>query len=192
MHPASTVTVFPSRSIFLILFNFVKLIDYHQNKGKGHAIQIGLKEASGDLVGIYDADQEYYVADLSKLITCVRKEKLDFACGSRFIGNKERKNIYLRTFLANKLLSLLFSYVYKIKITDIATCLKVFRKEVVKEINFEKNDFSIEVELIAKTISKTKNYKELPISYSGRSYEEGKKIKFVDGLKYIYAIFEFK
>jgi glycosyltransferase involved in cell wall biosynthesis len=168
------------------------LIDSKENKGKGFAIQLGLQNATGDLVGIYDADLEYSASDLKNLVDCVKNEDIDYACGSRFIGNIERNNIYLRTFIANKFLSYLFSFVHSIKITDIATCLKVFKKDVLSEFNFEKNDFSIEVELIARVSSKTKKYKELPISYSGRSYEQGKKIKVIDGLKYIFAIFKYK
>ena len=109
-----------------------------------------------------------------------------------FLGSVIRKNIYFRTLYANKFLSLLFTYVYKNKITDIAVCLKVFKKEIIKSIDFEKDDFAIEVELIAKVLSKTNKYKEIPISYKGRSYKEGKKIKLVDGFKYILAIFRYK
>ena len=170
----------------------IVLLDSRENKGKGFAVQLGLQKANGDFVGIYDADQEYSPSDLKRLIDCVKNEDIDYACGSRFIGNIKRNNIYLRTYLANKFLSFLFSYIHKVKITDIATCLKVFKKDILAELNFEKNDFSIEVELIARVASKTKNYRELPISYSGRSYEEGKKIKFIDGFKYIFAIFKYK
>jgi len=170
----------------------ITLLDSKENKGKGHAVQLGLKKASGELIGIYDADQEYSASDLKKLVDCIRTDDLDYICGSRFIGNIERSNIYLRTYIANKFLSYLFSYVHKVKITDIATCLKIFKKEVIEEFNFEKNDFSIEVELIARVASKTKKFKELPISYKGRSYQDGKKIKFIDGFKYIFAIFKYK
>ncbi len=170
----------------------ITLIDSKVNKGKGFAIQLGLQNAAGDLVGIYDADQEYSAPDLKRIVDCVRNEDIDYACGSRFIGNIERNNIYLRTFIANKFLSYLFSYVHKVKVTDIATCLKVFKKDVLSGLKFEKNDFSIEVELIARVSSKTKKYKELPVAYIGRSYEDGKKIKLVDGLKYIFAIFKYK
>ena len=110
----------------------------------------------------------------------------------KIYGERERSNIYLRTYFANKFLSYLFSNIYKVKITDIATCLKLFKKEVIEGINFEQNDFSIEVELIARVTSKTKKFKELPISYKARSYHDGKKIKFSDGLKYIFAIFKYK
>ena len=170
----------------------ITLLDSKENKGKGHAVQLGLKKANGELIGIYDADQEYSASDLQKLVDCIRTYDLDYICGSRFIGKRERSNIYLRTYIANKFLSYLFSYVHKVKVTDIATCLKIFRKEVIEEFNFEKNDFSIEVELIAKVTSKTKRFKELPISYKGRSYQDGKKIKFIDGFKYIFAIFKYK
>ncbi len=170
----------------------ITLLDSKENKGKGHAVQLGLKKANGELIGIYDADQEYSSSDLQKLVDCIRTYDLDYICGSRFIGKRERSNIYLRTYIANKFLSYLFSYVHKVKVTDIATCLKIFKKEVIEEFNFEKNDFSIEVELIARVASKTKKFKELPISYKGRSYQDGKKIKFIDGFKYIFAIFKYK
>ncbi len=170
----------------------VEIISFKKNNGKGFAVRQGINRATGNVIGIYDADLEYSSSDLSNLINCIFKDDLDFVCGSRFIGSKVRKNIYLRTFYANKLLSLLFTTIYKNKITDIAVCLKVFKKDLIKNINFEKNDFSIEVELIAKVLSKTNKFKELPISYEGRSYKEGKKIKFMDGFKYIFAIFKYK
>tara|TARA_Y100000996_G_scaffold410203_1_gene392161 strand:+ start:85 stop:780 length:696 start_codon:yes stop_codon:yes gene_type:complete len=173
-------------------FKYIKLIDNNRNRGKGFAVRLGIDNADGDVIAIYDADLEYSALDLSKLIECIRNKNLDFVCGSRFIGNEIRKNIYFRTLYANKFLSLLFTYVYKNKITDIAVCLKVFKKEIIKSIDFEKDDFAIEVELIAKVLSKTNKYKEIPISYKGRSYKEGKKIKLVDGFKYILAIFRYK
>ena len=173
-------------------YDSIRLINFKENRGKGFAVRTGIQESSGDIVGIFDADLEYSTEDLNDLIECIRKENTDFVCGSKFIGNKDRKNIYLRTFIANKLMSLLFSYVYKNKITDVATCLKVFKREIIEKINIEKDDFSIEIELIAKVISQTSNFKEIPISYNGRSYADGKKIKFLDGFKYIFAIFKFK
>lgn len=170
----------------------IKIISFSQNRGKGFAIKAGVEQSKGEIIGIYDADQEYSSADLSELVSSMREEELDFILGSRFIGNKNRMNIYLRTFIANKLLSSLFSIVHRNKITDIATCLKLFRKDLIHDINFESDGFSIEVELIAKVLKQTKNFKELPISYSGRSYEDGKKIKLIDGFMYVYSIFKFK
>tara|TARA_B100001057_G_C22838031_1_gene945957 strand:- start:729 stop:1424 length:696 start_codon:yes stop_codon:yes gene_type:complete len=170
----------------------IKLIDNKENMGKGYAVKLGLGQVSGNIVGIFDADLEYSTQDLKNLINLLVKDNFDFVCGSRFIGTRERKNIYFRTFMANKFLSFLFSVINRNKITDIATCLKVFKKDLLKDINLEKNDFSIEIELIAKALSKTTNYKELPISYNGRSYSDGKKIKLIDGFRYIAAIFKYK
>ena len=170
----------------------IHLIENPINKGKGYALRLGIAKASGYLIGIFDADLEYSASDLEKLIEAMNDSNLDFACGSRFIGNASRSNIYFRTFWANKLMSLLFTYVHKNKITDIAVCLKVFKKEILQNIKLEKDGFAIEVELIAKALSKTTKYREIPISYNARSYEEGKKIVFLDGIKYIFAIFRYK
>jgi dolichol-phosphate mannosyltransferase len=170
----------------------IHLIENPVNKGKGFAVRLGIAKAKGYFVGIFDADLEYSASDLGNLIGCMNDSNLDFVCGSRFIGSASRSNIYFRTFWANKLMSLLFSYVHKNKITDIAVCLKVFKKEILQSIELEKDGFAIEVELIAKALSKTTKYKEVPISYNARSYEEGKKIVFLDGFKYIFAIFRYK
>ena len=93
--------------------------------------------------------------------------------------------------IANKFLSILFSIIHRKKVTDIATCLKVFRKNILKSIELKENGFSIEVELLAKTLARSNKFIEIPINYSARSYEDGKKIKFTDGFKYIYAIVKY-
>ena len=124
-------------------YELIKLINFDKNRGKGFAVNIGIKEASGGIIGIFDADLEYSSEDLNDLIVCIRRESLNFICGSRFIGNKTRNNIYLRTSIANKLMSRLFSYVYKTKITDVATCLKVFKREIITpgiRFNSKSND----------------------------------------------------
>ena len=167
------------------------LITITKNSGKGNAIQAALKQVGCSVVGVYDADLEYSASDLLALYEKLKEQNLDFILGSRFIGKRERRNIYSRTYFANKFLSLLFSVVHKNKITDIATCLKIFRKKILENVNLEKKDFSIEVELVSKFLKNTNNYCEIPISYAGRTYSEGKKIKFIDGFKYIYAIFKF-
>ena len=134
---------------------------------------------------------EYSPNDLKRLFLYIELNDGDVACGSRFIGNFERKNLYFRTYLANKILSKFFSFIHRQKVTDIATCLKVFKKEIFEFIELKENGFSIEVELLAKTLAKSKKYSEIPISYSARSYEDGKKIKFIDGLRYIVVILKF-
>lgn len=170
----------------------IKLVNLKKNSGKGNAIKEGLKNCKYPFIGIYDADLEYNANDLKNMFSILVKEKFDFILGSRFLGIAERKNLYIRTYLANRFLSILFSIVFQKKITDIATCYKLFKKELIEKINLNEVDFSIEVEILAKLINLSKNYIEVPISYKARSYEEGKKIKFKDGFKYIVAIFKYR
>ena len=171
---------------------FVKLIESKENKGKGHALKLGINVASKKYIGVLDADLEYSPNDLKNLFKEIDINNLDIVCGSRFIGDFKRDNIYVRTYLANKFLSMFFSIIHREKVTDIATCLKVFRKTLFDSIDLKANGFSIEVEILAKTLSKSDNFKEFPISYTARSYEEGKKIKLIDGFRYIYSILKFK
>ncbi len=171
---------------------FIKLIESKENKGKGHALKLGINVASKKFIGVLDADLEYSPNDLKNLFQEIDINNLDIVCGSRFIGDFKRDNIYVRTYLANKFLSMFFSIIHREKVTDIATCLKVFRKTLFDSIDLKANGFSIEVEILAKTLAKSKNFKEFPISYKARSYEEGKKIKLIDGFRYIYSILKFK
>ena len=170
---------------------FVKLIESKENKGKGHALKLGINVASKKYIGVLDADLEYSPNDLKNLFKEIDINHLDIVCGSRFIGDFKRDNIYVRTYLANKFLSMFFSIIHREKVTDIATCLKVFRKTLFDSIDLKANGFSIEVEILAKTLSKSDNFKEFPISYTARSYEEGKKIKLIDGFRYIYSIIRY-
>ena len=171
---------------------FVKLIESKENKGKGHALKLGINVASKKFIGVLDADLEYSPNDLKNLFQEIDINNLDIVCGSRFIGDFKRDNIYVRTYFANKFLSTFFSIIHREKVTDIATCLKVFRKTLFDSIDLKANGFSIEVEILAKTLAKSENFKEFPISYTARSYEEGKKIKLIDGFRYIYSILKFK
>ncbi len=170
----------------------IKIIETEQNLGKGNAVKLGIANASEKYIGIFDADLEYFPNDLRTLYLKINENKLDITCGSRFIGNDKRDNLYIRTYLANKLLSKLFSIIYRKKITDIATCLKVFKKDIFKELILESNGFEIEVELLAKALKKSDKYVEIPIKYSARSYKDGKKIKFSDGFKYLSAMFRYR
>jgi hypothetical protein len=112
--------------------------------------------------------------------------------GSRFIGNKERINIYRRTYFANKVMSLFFSLIHFCKISDIATCYKMMATKNFKEIELVENGFSIEIELVSKFLKKYKSIIEVPIKYEGRSYEEGKKIRPLDGLMYLINSIKYK
>lgn len=113
-----------------------------------------------------------------------------FVIGSRYI--KKNKYSYFRTYLANIILSKLFSFVFKVKSTDISTCYKMMDTTFFNSLDFSKNSFDIEIEIIANSIKQGKNYFEVPINYSPRSYQEGKKISYIDGIKYLYSIFQYK
>ena len=112
--------------------------------------------------------------------------------GSRFIGNKVRKNVYFRTNLANRVMSLFFSVVNFYYITDVATCYKLMPTKFFKEVILKEKGFSIEVELLSKFLKKNKSILEVPIKYEGRSYTEGKKIKTSDGFKYLYNTLKYR
>lgn len=168
----------------------VELINRDKNLGKGNAISSGLKKVNSDFVIVHDADLEYNPIDIKKILESIPKMQNTniVVLGSRFIGDIDRENIYLRTYLANKLLSFLFSLFNNFKVSDVATCYKLISKDIYKSIEIEKNGFDFEIEILHKALEHCKYYNEVPISYSGRSYEDGKKIKLIDGFRYLKAI----
>jgi len=176
-------------------YDFIELISSKENLGKGASIAIGLKNSESDFIIVHDADLEYNPTDINKIIDAIpdnQKEKV-VILGSRFIGDIKRDNIYLRTYLANKLFSYLFSIFNKFEVTDVATCYKLISKDIYKNINIEKNGFDFEIEILAKALKQCTFYAEIPINYKGRSYKEGKKIKLSDGFRYLKAIlFEYR
>jgi len=173
----------------------ISLINIESNAGKGNALKEAIKTIQTSHIAIHDADLEYNPNDLKKMTELSKLNPENIILGSRFIGNKERKNIYFRTYSANKIMSLFFSFIFLKKVTDIATCYKIFPTEVSKELNLKEKGFGVEVELTAKLLNKQLSIIEFPINYTARSYKEGKKIKFKDGLNYIiktiyYRFFE--
>lgn len=173
-------------------YEFVTIINNNKNQGKGYSIIQALNKTKTKYFGIFDADLEYFAQDVKKIYKVIIEKKLDFVIGSRFFGEERRKNLYLRTYLGNKFLSYLFSIVYRNSFSDIATCLKLFKVELIQDEIFIEKGFEIEVELLSKLQKNSKNYLEVPIRYHGRSYREGKKIRFQNGIKYIIAIFKYK
>lgn len=162
------------------------------NKGKGSAL-VSIKEhiQTSHMV-IHDADLEYDPNDLIKLKKLSIENKNSLILGSRFIGSLERNNLYKSTHIANQFLSLLFSIINFYKITDIATCYKMFPAKFFKNTNFKEKGFSIEIEILAKFLKYNTSVFELPIHYSGRSYSQGKKIHIKDGFYYIFNIFKYR
>tara|TARA_B100001121_G_C18520715_1_gene541200 strand:- start:98 stop:793 length:696 start_codon:yes stop_codon:yes gene_type:complete len=168
----------------------IKIIESEKNQGKGAAIAKSKSHITSEFVVIHDADLEYYPKDLKNMYEKIQELENGFLLGSRFL--KKNKLLYKRTYLANKFLSKLFSLVYGTKVTDVATCYKMMSAKFFNQLSFKKKGFDIEIEIVATYLNQYSNYFETPISYSARTYEEGKKIKILDGFKYIVSILEFR
>ncbi len=168
----------------------IKLLKTEKNLGKGGAIKLGIENTESDYIIVHDADLEYDPKNIKAAVDLANKQNQEkiVILGSRFIGDIDRKNLYRRTYIANKFLSFLFSIFSKTKVSDVATCYKLISRDIYKNIELTKNGFEFEVEILSKSLKLAKTYLEIPINYEGRSYEEGKKIKFSDGFKYIFAI----
>ena len=171
-------------------YRWVTFIKKDRNGGKGSALKEAFKHVSTDFVVIHDADLEYFPDDILSMYENI--DNNSFILGSRFIGNLERKNIYLRTFIANKIMSYFFSLIFFKKVTDIASCYKMFPTKFLKNYEIKEKGFSIEIEITARLLKSKLNYYEVPIRYSGRSYEEGKKIKFYDGIFYLFNTLKYR
>ena len=161
-----------------------------ENGGKGSAIKEGIKLATGDIITIQDADLEYNPQDYKKLILPIIKGKEKVVYGSRFLN--EHKPLYKIYFLGNKFLTLLTEIIYNSRITDMETCYKVFRADIIKKINIKADHFDFEPEVTARVLKQGIKIKEIPISYSPRSVEEGKKISWKDGLQAIWTLLYWK
>ncbi|MBL7147642.1 MAG: glycosyltransferase family 2 protein [Nanoarchaeota archaeon] len=174
----------------------IKVFYHNKNKGKCDAIKTGLKHASGDLIIIQDADLEYDPEDYKKLLNPILNNEADVVYGSRFLNRpyksfKKYKSFILSHYLGNKLLTLLTSLLYGYKITDMETCYKLFKKEIIKNIKLESKKFGFEPEITAKVLKKYE-IKEVPINFYPRNFEHGKKITWRDGLKAFYYLVKYR
>jgi len=170
----------------------ISYIRNESNGGKGSALNEAFQHLQTTHVVIHDADLEYDPVDIKELKRLSIQHPNSLILGSRFIGDMERKNLYLRTFLANKAMSLFFSIVNLYMITDVATCYKLMPSKFVKDVTLHEQGFSIEIELLSKFLKYNKSVVESPISYEGRSYEEGKKIKTTDGVFYLLNTLKYR
>lgn len=171
----------------------VRPMFHERNIGKGGALQTGLAGISGDVVVIQDADMEYDPSDWERMFDLIAVRKVaDVVYGSRFYGRPHR-SLYFHHYVANRLISLLFNIVFNQTLTDIETCYKMMTREVVRSLRLSANDFGIEVEMSAEIArQRTLRIYELGISYYGRTYAEGKKINWKDGLKALWYVFKFR
>jgi glycosyltransferase involved in cell wall biosynthesis len=184
-----------SSEIALNLAKSNPIIEYTNgatNSGKGQALNNAKHLIRTSHVVIHDADLEYFPDDIVEMFNLVEDNPESLILGSRFIGTKDRKNVYFRTNLANRTMSLFFSLVNFQYITDIATCYKLMPTSFFKDLNIKEKGFSIEVELLSKFLKTNRNIIEVPIKYEGRSYTDGKKIKASDGFKYLFNTVKYR
>jgi glycosyltransferase involved in cell wall biosynthesis len=168
-----------------------KVIYHNKNIGKGAAVRSGLKEATGDIVVIQDADIEYDPEEILKLIEPILKGKADVVYGSRFVGATPHRVLYFWHLLGNKLLTTLSNIVTNITLTDMETCYKAFKREVIQSITIQENRFGFEPEITAKVARMNLRIYEVGVSYYGRTYEEGKKIGWKDGISALRCIIKY-
>jgi len=181
-----------TKEIFGELKDKYKILYHEKNMGKGAALRTGFEHATGDVVIIQDADLEYEPADYEPLIQLILDDKADVAYGSRFSGIKPSKAFMFTQLLGNKVLTLMTNILYRTTLTDMETCYKAFKSDFIKGIQIKSNRFDFEPEITAKVLKKGARLSELPISYYGREYEEGKKITWKDGVHAILALIKFR
>lgn len=163
------------------------------NRGKGAAVRLGFQHARGDIILVQDADLEYDPADYPTLLRPLIDGEADVVYGSRFFGTRGRQARHLGHYLANRLITLLSNVFTGLHLTDMETCYKVFRRVALDEITLTSDRFGFDPEVTAKVAARQPRWRirEVPIGYAGRSYEQGKKIRFKDALQAVYCVIRF-
>lgn len=169
----------------------IKVLSHEANRGKGAALRTGFKQASGQYVIVQDADLEYDPLEIPRLLEPMKNGKADVVLGSRFLTAGAHRVLYYWHSLGNKFLTSLSNMFTDLNLTDMETCYKLFRRDVIEKIRIEEERFGIEPEIIAKVAQMRLRIYEVGISYYGRTYEEGKKIGAKDGLRALYCILHY-
>jgi glycosyltransferase involved in cell wall biosynthesis len=172
-------------------YSNIKVLNHEVNQGKGAALRTGFKHATGDYVVVQDADLEYDPLEIPGLLKPLIEDKADVVLGSRFLSGGVHRVLYFWHSLGNKFLTLLSNMFTDLNLTDMETCYKVFKREVIQSIDIKENRFGFEPEIVAKVAQKRLRIFEMGISYFGRTYEEGKKIGWKDGFRALYCIFRY-
>jgi len=168
----------------------IEIIYKEKNEGKGSALKAGFSLAKGNYTIIQDADLEYDPEDYKVIIDSFKHKEVDVVYGSRFLG-RHRAFLFMNL-IANKILNLVTNILYNTTLTDMETCYKMFKTELIQSIEIKSKGFEIEPEITAKMLKKKAKIYEVPISFFGRSYDEGKKIKAIDGFKAIWALVKYR
>ena len=169
----------------------LKVLFHQKNRGKGAALRTGFEQVTGDIVIIQDADLEYDPREYGRLIEPILDGRADVVYGSRFTGGPQRV-LFFWHYVGNRFLTLLSDMLTNLNLSDMETCYKVFRADLLKEITIKSNRFGFEPEITARFAKLKCRIYEVPISYSGRTYEDGKKITWRDGLVALFHIIRFK
>jgi glycosyltransferase involved in cell wall biosynthesis len=169
----------------------IRVFHHEKNRGKGASLRTGFREAKGDILLVQDADLEYSPSDYGRLLKPILEGRADVVFGSRFIGEEHRVLFYWHS-LGNRFLTMLSNMFTDLNLTDMEVCYKVFRREALEGISIRSNRFGFEPEITAKIARKRVRIYEVPVHYDGRTYSEGKKIGWKDGVKAIGCILFFR
>lgn len=175
----------------VIQYPAIRLIQHSRNQGKTAALISGFAASEGDIVIVQDADLEYDPSEISAVISPIQENKADVVYGSRFLTRRATRILYFRHYMANRFITFLSNLLTDLNFSDVETCYKAFRGEIIRNMIITSKRFGFEIEVTAKIAKLNCRVYEVPISYYGRTYQEGKKIGTKDGLFAIYYIFKY-